>query len=367
MIRRIVNWGIRLMIVCAAIVAHTQPANYGQLDAIYQKLPQSIKEKNGGMIYDCPIYIEGAINNIRDLGMQIMPTDSLSPINQFVNRKFLELALSKDPKEVVQILNQCKAELILNGEDFERGALWQLPQAYKIINKNEKLSILRDSLRYCLQWDKGKEYLRFTFPANIQIVSGKDKRELEHELSMIMRHAHSNSYQKNEAKEMVKKDKRIYYSKGNYLFIKEMSSNCYFTKDREKEFELIFSPDYLAESFSNLFLQPIETALKTTIVIEQQMYGNEKKKFNLSLDQFHNYLKTHHMETYVGIEVASKDSIDATIIMYNKDLNYYHMLYAKSTPELLFNSSKPTVMAKLYSYIPADNILTLYKEGYKSE
>ena len=352
----------------ACNIAYSQQSNYVNIENLFIQLPQEIQSAKQGAIKQLPVYFIKDGSQVVDLGLEVMPISHDSIVSCFVNRLFLELALANDYNEVVHALTHSKSQLYYNDANYHGGHPWNIENSFQLLRNHTSSSFQRDSLRYIAQWSDGKDKLSLMFPANVQVLTAKDKKELESDLEKAMKH----NYRKVEhqmyldTSELKKQDGIYVLDKGN-LFIDDMKNSLYYQLIDNNRYSLIYNPDYVAESFSNLFQQPIDQNINAELHIEQQLYGKERKSFVISIKQLLNYLIANDFVNYVGVEQLTDTLIEATIVMHNNNLNFYHMLHVKSSPSTLFDAKGGVLAARLYSYIPADNILTLFEEGTKKQ
>ncbi len=349
-------------------IVYSQQIDYVQIQSIYDKLPLAIQQQGQGIIQDFPIVFTKTDGRISDIGLNIVQGLEEPVLSSFINRKFLELALAKDYREISLTLDHSKSRLLYNGMDYQTGTPWNISDGFNLLRRKKEISVRRDSLRYLITWSDGVDNLALMFPANIQILTSKDKKELEQELESVLLFSYPDVISREISNdENLSEVDHIYLLNNGYLFIKDMTNSTFFQKQSDGSYSVIYTPNQLEASFNNLFQEPLQHSSKLKIVVEQQLYGKSKKQFAISLSHLLKFIKANGFDAYVGIENMSTESVESTIILHNQNLNYYHMLHIKTTPKELFAEQGGNLAARWYAYIPGDNILSLYEEELKEK
>ncbi|MFI3282150.1 MAG: hypothetical protein SNG10_01305 [Rikenellaceae bacterium] len=363
-----------LIIVCAFAVytAKAQQCEYRYLESIYEKLPSAIKTEGGGDISGFSVEMtyngDGVVST---LGVRLPIFDGDSTlVSQFAKRYFLDLILTKSDLDIKNVLDRNKSKLYFNGAEYQVGPYWNLHNGLSILNRSVSYEMKRDSLEYRLVWkDSDNSILALKFPANIQILTGRDKLELESEIESLF----TKDFEAKDISEILNTDSLytklesgVYAKIGESFLIDSMSSTTYYTRKKANKYEFVYSPDMLGYSLVNLLLRYTKYGDKTTINVEQRMYGNSVKTFKITTNSLREFCETNGFDPYIGVESCSDDRVEATVILHNKELNYIHMFHVATDVNSLFGSKDSFISARLFSYIPFDNVADIFDE-YKNE
>lgn len=351
--------------VFVSLNTNAQQFDCEYLKTIYERLPAQVKSTSTGSIKSFPVRITTQNGVIVNIGAELTP--KLSPeyslIENFIERTTLEILLYDNYKDIVRVLEHNKTLLSLNGADFIKGPYWDISKGLDLLQNYSRFDISRDSLFYYAKWSRSDDYVSFRVPSNIQILTGKDKRELEGSFENLLTHhpLSLNDTLTVEESRLTKQDE-IFVEKSRFFFVKDMNNAKYYAKDSLGEFNLIFSADYAGETFSNLFQEKLPHSDKIELQINQQLYGKQTKQYIIPLSNLISFAKANGFETFVGLENVSPDLIEATIVLRHKELNFIHMFHVKSSVNNIFSSSGAAMAARLYTYIPSDNIVDLFEE-----
>lgn len=355
-----------------AIVAQENFASR-DLKEIFEKLPADCKKNllnnKGcecnlrGEVYE--IRIEFDHNQITNLGVKVF-NDSLSymydePEFLFVEREILRFILS-DAKSRDSRLKEDQV-------GFKYSSLfqsWEILKATSIINK-----VIRDLKEVTENNTDGKyqvvltnskgDKLSVEFPANVSIITGMDKKELE---SQLLESLLEKDVSKTE--DFIIKPLGNLYSEGDLLhtddenfLIKNLSNKKYFIRV-EDSLKLVFSPQYIKESFSNISLGAYDH-IPVQAIITIKEYGSGEKTITMPLKQFLTHFEFPY-KNYFGIEDSVADNLRGSLIIFNPKLNFIHLCDIKTTNSVLF-SKKPEINIIMYPFIPTHNVKDLFGTG----
>ncbi|MFR9546058.1 MAG: hypothetical protein SNJ29_10835 [Rikenellaceae bacterium] len=364
-----------IITICASVLynINAQICENNYIESIYEKLPPAVKLCGEGVVKGFKVDIQqnqrGVITTL-GINMPILEGDS-TLVGLFIRRYFLDLILADKEIDIKNVLDRNKSKLFYNGAEYQKGPYWSLPNGLSLLNQCVSFNMNRDSLHYKVQWrDSANNTLALNFPANVQIITGKDKSELESEIeSLFVRHRDTMSVGSISSDASLYKETKdgVYAKDGESFLLSEMTNTTYYTKNDRGNFEVIYSPDMLAPSLLNILLLRTEQGDKTTIKVEQRMYGNEIKTFDISTNTLRSFCETNGFNSYIGVESVAEDKIEATLLLHNAELNYLHMFHVATNVNSLFGTEDKFMSARLFSYIPFDNISDLFKEYIDSK
>ena len=286
-------------------------------------------------------------------------------ISRFHERLFLELCLLSD----MEINNYCKEhKLILSVVELTGNELLakkDIEQAVSLIKENDtKYILVKDSL-YCFStWQNGDKKVELIFPSTFSLISGMDKKEADDLFEKELKNLLSIEYVPDalfvEKQDLHDTERGVFVKYGKTIFIKEMTSNLYFTYKERDGYTIVHDRRYPVESISNMIIRPNLNSRKLAISITHNAYGGEIKEYNTSLFEFLSFLSRDY-NSYIGIEKITKEELNFTVIFQNKYYNCHHLLYIETSPAAIFNPNG-RLLGTLYTYIPNHNIKDLYKE-----
>lgn len=359
-----------LLIVCAFAICEVkaQQCEYLYLESIYEKLPTEIKDNKGGSLSG--FTVEVGCNSqgiVSQLGVNIPIFDGDSTlISSFVERYFLDLILAKTDQDIENVLDRSKSKLFYNNAEYQIGPYWKLSEGLPLLNSSVSFNMRRDSLEYRLVWkDEANNSLGLDFPANVQILTGKDKTELENSIEDLFSQSSviTNPITIPVADSLYAQIKgKLYEIKGESFIVDSMSNTTYYTRKKAKQYEPVYTPDMLAMSLVNLLLLESEYGDQTAIRISQSLYGNQTKSFDITTNTLRDFCLINGLDTYVGVEKNEEKLTEVTVILHNRELNYVHLLHIAANVDSIFGSGEKYMDARLYSYIPADNISNIFGE-----
>jgi len=356
-------------------VSKAQDFETKKIEYIYTLLKDNCELPKESGLFRCgkfsfPLRVEYNMENkICHLGISLFNEDYYNHLGKsicnFHERLFLELYLLSD----MDINNYCKEHKLylsvigLTGNKIL--AKKDIEQVIDLIKEdNTKYVLVKDSLHCSSTWQNEDKKAELFFPSTFSLISGMDKKEADDLFERELK-SQSSIASTPEALFIEKQDlhnigKGVFVKYGKTIFIKEMTSNLYFVNKEGEGYSILHNKRYPVESISNMIIHPDKSSNRLAINIRHKAYGSEIKKYSLSFFDFLMFLYGDY-NTYVGIEKATKDELNFTIIFQNKYYNCHHLLYVKTSPNTIFDP-KGQLSGTLYTYIPNHNIKNLYKE-----
>ena len=268
-----------------------------------------------------------------------------------------EIAFSKSRTENISI--------ILNGLQYGCLGFTELNSIFDVLYDNESFILKKKNLLYSATWrNKYQDQLDIVFPARFDLISGKDKKELD---ELLIAQITSFEFKKNSKKPFnypvtdsgkieILKDS-IYVLRGNEFF-KGLNSNRYLTK-RGQRFTLLDDLNYLEESTSNLFLEPDYSGSPITVNLTFMSQSGKKEPAQLLLKNLIKYFQ-YDYDAYIGFENSSPDTIKTIIVFVSKKYTHLHLMRTDIPTESVFSSEPSTVNAKLNTNIRFDNVKEIF-------
>jgi len=308
-----------------------------------------------------PIGIEKKNDTIQHIGLAIFSDkDRLSQtgIARFIERKILEYLLT-DGDKLPQLMNSDGVSFILNSHPFGSMAFNRFNQVLPVLRHFKNYNITSKEKKYfVLFYTADNDSLIIQFPARRDLISGKDKKELEWELagrllSLGGKFQHSKLDTVN-----VKKQNGLPYVREGKVFFNLFPSHIYLVK-KDKTFSYVFDPKYPEQSIANLFLLVLPAGDSIRMEIAYHVYDRVQKLNDVYLNAFNfEMMKTHDVGIYS--EESASDSKDITVLYISKKYDYMHLLYATIPVKKIFGKGSKSLDVHFYSYIRQDNVKNLF-------
>lgn len=266
---------------------------------------------------------------------------SQTPVFDFLERYFLQLKYPLSEKTVAMMVRD-------DGFRFETGTLQTVD---KLQSSNDyKFQYQYDGHRYVVSWSRDEApLLVVSFPVEYQLMSGENKVEAEsHILNDILQtavvHVPDNMEQEhNESYLMESCTNRLYFDGG----------------------KLVADARHPAETVANMMLST-EFEGNIRLRLTQVEYGFRKSTVEVDVKQWITFCRNNHCQVFYGVDNVSADgSVEAVVLAVNSEENYNHLL-TLTVPADVVATCQGTVEARLYSYVPTQNIRNLFGTYQKS-
>lgn len=283
-------------------------------------------------------------NMIDHIGLHLFSEDirkmDRSSVFDFLERYFLQLKYPPTIKTAEMMIRN-------DGFRFEYGSM----QTLTALRSSDSFSYQYDKRRYKAQWRReGHELLTVSFPVEYQLISGENKIEAES-------HVLNDIQQTTVVADEVPADKN---SKGDTYIMKQFSSRLYYMGRK-----LVANSRYPAETAANMMLST-ETKGDYQLNMTQVSYGFKKSVVEVGLKQWITFCRNNGCKLYFGTEnVDKKGNVEAVVIAVNEAENYNHVLTI-SIPVKVMELQQGTIEARLYPYVPTQNVQSLFGTYRKS-
>ncbi len=284
------------------------------------------------------------------------------PICNFIERFMLEVILQKDPKNIIRKLDVYGVNFEKNGTGYRKGNFTSMFDVLNDIQHPTKFYLTKDS-KYKATWEYGKNnVLCMYFPVSRELIFGSDKKESDKQISDLFTNQKCQKIASKNIESISKSDliamngSDLYKRKGNVFLVNDFNSDSYYQRS-DTTFQLLFDQFYPEESLANLFVtRKIETSLN--LYITHRMYGGFTPEFIVPLNDFL-CIFDQEFSTFCMIHQTSPEIVNLSVILYNNNFNYIHLLRIKTSKQNIF-SSKGALVADLYTNIPQHNIKNLF-------
>ena len=285
-------------------------------------------------------------------------------IARFLERMLLDY-LSEDKETALSKSRAENISIILNGLQYGCLGFTKLNSILDVLYDNESFILKKKNLLYSATWrNKYGEQLDIVFPARFDLISGKDKRELDKLLinDLLSFRSDQNSgemthYPISNSNQIELLSDSIYILKGEEYF-PGLNSKRYLTK-KGQGFTLLYNPNYLEESISNLFLEPDYSKNPITVNLTFMSQSGKKETAQLPLRNLIKYF-LYDYDTYIGFENSTLDTIKTITVFVSKKFTHLHLMRSDIPSGSVFSSESSTVNAKLNTNIRFDNVKEIF-------
>ena len=372
-------FGLLILMGLAIASCYSQPIFYSQsLQKLYNTLPTACRPEHpvADTVVLCtevmpditvPVaYCWDSYEVLAHMGYRFLQ-DSMDTlfhpaVIRFLERELLMLIATDNLEQKLIINRDNGLILLLNGAT---------PQQSFYRSKNGLPFLLQHVSGIKIGYEDEKKYhidliceqnqiLSFYFVADAELLSDMDKKERDILIAAQLSHHRAkpqtslqNVLPCNESL-MQKYRDSAFICKGNVFIIPQINNDLYYRKN-ESAFQLVFSKNWIAETFSNVMLAATER--KYTAQITQRVYGDEQHQYELNSLDFFDYFSDNH-ERYFGIESIEKDILTGTLIFADKNISSIHIAFVSISLWDLLNGG--TMKIQLDANIPQHNIQTIF-------
>ena len=297
------------------------------------------------VVDDTPLTVRIQNNVLDHIGLSLFSDEmrevSQTPVFDFLERYVLQLKYPPSEKTVAMMVRD-------DGFRFETGTLQTVD---KLLSSGDyKFQYQYDGHRYVVSWSRDEApLLVVSFPVEYQLMSGENKIEAEsHILNDILQtavvHVPDN-----------KKEER-----SDFYIMESCTNRLYFAGGR-----LVTDARHPAETVANMMLST-EFEGNLRLRLTQVEYGFRKSTVEVDVRQWISFCRNNHCQLFYGVNNVSGDgSVEAVVVAVNREENYNHLLTI-TVPADVVATSQGTVEARLYSYVPTQNIRNLFGTYQKS-
>lgn len=364
-------WGVLWMMALPAMAQTGEDT--GQLVLLQRVLQERQLTVPGDSIPvpGCPLQTFHAAwdgKGLTDGGVNLFPEGMeyayTRDVYDFIERFFLLFTLSSEEGKKT-LLRQDGLGLRVNGADYGSSTVhWcSILQA---VGGGAPFSLGADSAVYHASWKGLGLGVDFVFPKRYDLILGKDKKRLTEAFPALLKAytydtlAGAGSdfpesyYQATTAQ-------NVFFDADGTFLIAQMKSGAYVRKKLEGGLEYVFDAHYPEESMLNVFSWGFR--MRSSLYAGLTVKGYKFHFMDdVSIDRLTAFMNGMGCKAYVGIESVSGKDITGTVVYFNLDLMYEHLLYFKF-PFAAFMSGSEKIELTLYPYIPLNNVGTLYDDA----
>lgn len=308
-----------------------------------------------------------ALGDVSHIGYKLFNNDLMaefgeSPVFDFMERYLLELDLLLDGKTMSQRMSVDNVVITKGNANMLRLVDQYTPFSIETLKRRA----------YKVTWTVKGKALSLSFPADCQLMKGCNSIELDNNLlrdlprQWILQETDILKDWK-KAKVSFSDSVRI-LDNGSYL-IDKITSRLYYRKFHGKE-QLMCTSKSPAKSIGNIMLTGIFRR-PITLELKVDKYSYQSDTILVTLQQFLSFCRVDGCRFYMGIKDISEKDLLGTLFILNDKFAYNHVLSFRF-PKCLLQGKDDAIYAKLYAYIPLQNIAESYfnqnlKNEYKYE
>lgn len=268
---------------------------------------------------------------------------------------------------VFEFLERYLLELDLKLDGFSPNARMDIDDVHIVKGSLQMFGSITDSTSVSVEYLPRHMYrvtcmiankpLVVTVPADCQLLYGADAVELEEilvrdlsRLSLDDEIISPLSYWNN-ARSSVSGDIRIL---DNGCYLSDLIGSKLYMRNCRGKWQLFNDDTNVTHSVLNTMLTGIwneELPLKLTV----DKYGHKSEVINSVLAKFLAFCRREGCKVYGGIKTVGKDVVTGTLFIPNEQYGYNHVL-SFSFPQSILRGKKDTISARLYAYVPLQNV-----------
>jgi len=366
---------IFLILSCIAFEIQAQTFATRKLTELFELFPKTCLPPVDS-IFSCPQITKGKSfivcynkkKEIEHLGISLFSPETKKLINvpvcNFIERMMLELLLQKTSGDVQSKLREYEIHLQNDGVEYGKGKFLSLSAVLGNIQNPTRFSLNKD-LVYTAIWDFGvNKSLRMSFPVSRELIFGTDKKESDENVGEMLLNDDCKKNFSPLRPEAIPENELIpvkgtdfYRRKGLVLMVSEINTDIYYQRS-DNLYIPLFSPAYPRESLANVLLtKQIDNSM--ILKITHRMYGNFTPEITIPLNRFI-CLFDNEFTTYCLLHQTNAGKINVSVVLYNPNYNYIHLLRITANPEQLFIKNG-ILTADFYTNIPLDNLKNLFQ------
>lgn len=272
----------------------------------------------------------------------------------FLERYFLELDLHLDGKTTQQRMDVDRVVV-------KEGSVSMMTR----VKETDPLSINYTPRRlYTVTWQVGGKPLTLSFPTDCQLMMGCNAIELENIFSrdvqrmpqcVDMGEALAPWAQVHEESSDQLKQKNY----GSYL--SHLIGSRIYLRMHDLQWQPDINPHSPVRSVCTLMLTGYSPQqLPLDLVIDR--YGYRHEKLHVTLQQLLAYFRSEDSRVYIGIKEKTNNQLTGTLFVLNEKLGYNHVIPFTFPLSLLSGDISAPLTAKVYAYIPLQNVTEKFFE-----
>jgi len=377
---------VTVILLAQALLSYSQPSFYSQsLRTLFYSLPVACQlnvPSADTVVFCSGITPEKVIpvvfgwdeyEMLTHVGYRfINDSEMLQTVNpsiiRFLERETLSLLTAGNIEQKITMNRNNRFYVLLNGNTPQTGFYRSSTGMPHLLQQVNGINIkLEDGKRYSVDMNCGTQTLSFVFVADAELLTDMDKKERDNRIAAQLSGHQSKSQTPlphvpacNESLMQVYNDS-AFVCKGSKFIIPQINNDMYYRKNGSA-FQLIFSNNWITETFSNIMLSSSER--NYIVQVTQRMYGGEILRYELKSIDFFDYFSDAY-DRYFGIETVERDTLTGTLIFTDKNASSIHLAFVSISIWDLFNEG--AMQIQLDTNIPQHNIETIFGRSKKEK
>lgn len=288
--------------------------------------------------------------------------------------RLLASMLLEDPALLSAYMTERMVKVYFNGQEIFPGFASLIPAGF--LSSALELSaesVNRDPKGYGKVFkltlsDTASNRLIIIFPGNYNLIHGNEKPELDKKLFSALEFiAAADSLQTLSPAGTYNRDDLIPDSTGSFLvtppvpFIEGFSSSV---TASAKDSVPLLTDEFPHETLKNIMLADIPPTGgdNITLQIRHVQYQQKVHEISINFRKFRNWYLNNFIP-FAAVENDGSGSYEITLLLADKSLTGFHMLYFRAAPSDFLSGKEFTATVNLYGNIRADNLSDLTAAG----
>ena len=272
---------------------------------------------------------------------------------RFIERYFLELLLEDKPK---QTLEHDRISLSYNGQSFGSILFKTIDLILPVMINADRFTLYKKDYQIIAEWVHENNVIWLSFPANLQLITGKDKRELDGELIIkLLDQTTDNITPSIPFPNNLTQDSTGMLIQTGPEFYPGISRHLYFILSEDDTIP-VFDFLYTRESLINYLQYP--GTFTGTYPIDLEIKTRNPLSVNISYDTL-NMVLGEDYETFIGIEKENADGYEVVVLYKNIIYDHIHLCLLR-IPFDFIEEPEQEWTGELYPYIRQDNLAKLF-------
>jgi hypothetical protein len=348
-----------------------------ELSNLYSRLPESIKReilqtvnKKADSSLDSQfvwndktlaVIIENS--KLTHIGIQLNGINGLNEydllVKRFIERALLRLSLDKSISEMVNTAETMQLKILLQDQDIRFASMNDFNELISFINSSTHFTLAKNNYLFAARWKNNGQVLSIQFLNSYQLITGKNKKELDDELCLNLGRMVLSDSGAAKTATMVNSIDSLKVTEIRESKFMDLLSSQLFYKMTNNDSILVFESDLISESVQNLFLDK-RISGERKLQINHKLYGNRSLTYSFSLLSYISYFE-NDFQSFIGMENSDPDLIEGTLVFHHKYFNFIDMVHFKTNASEIFNNSG-IIEADFYANLPMNNISNLFKD-----
>ena len=308
-------------------------------------------------------------NHILHIGFDFFDNqeeESLFPIGHFLERYLLHVLTLQPSNRSAYVLAD-RIRILANDVQYGNLGSLDLNTLIKALYHRRILHVDHHDGGHIVRFeDKDKNQFIIEIPSRLELISGKDKKELDDAFARVLQRLtqappSTRLPETTAIQDLTPYQTPLFAGKESAL-IPGMLSRSYFLRD-SGVFKRAYDKEFPLESLANELQYPLHMP-DVSLLLVHKTYDRQYNAYEIDLATLI-YTLSPTSEIFVGFETDNNGLVKSTQFFKDKTYNSIHVLSIDWPPELLWASDHSSLSAVLYSHIRLDNVKELFGQYIK--